>query len=169
MTDPWSIHPDLSCPTCHVVGKVISRTPDDDENYQICVECGMTWLEGPCVRPGDIKEMRLHWSRLHEGRPYEPPKHEFEPVKIKIDWSEYDRLLKEIYDKPVSFTGHTGDAIAKALGFSDASLWSDAWKFDGAPEDILIQYMPGDEWLGSMRVVAVDQATGTITVEYEKK
>jgi hypothetical protein len=95
--DSWSLHRDLSCPECHVLGKVISRTPDDDENYKVCVECGMTWMDGSCVRPDDIKEMRLHWSRLDEGRPYEEPEH-FEAVgKTPFDLSFMEQMLKDYY------------------------------------------------------------------------
>lgn len=94
-TDPWAIHRDLSCPECHALGKVISRTPDDEENYKVCVECGMTWMDGACVRPDDIKEMRLHWSRLDEGRPYEAPT----PIQTKnsATMDAINELMKRVY------------------------------------------------------------------------
>jgi len=109
--DPWSLHRDLSCPACHVTGKVVSEETDcscncDDycsgehgthEEY-CCVDCGQTWQDLGTISDAWLKERRIQYGRLIEGRPYEPPKPEPRGTKAKgIDVSWMDRLLKDVY------------------------------------------------------------------------
>jgi hypothetical protein len=107
--DPWSLHAALSCPACHVTGKVV-RFEREDGGYQccddehiddvdpyVCVECGQTWADTGVV--GDVKDYRVQYMRKVEGRPYEPPKPkepEF-PAPKPIDYSAFDAVLKEYY------------------------------------------------------------------------
>jgi hypothetical protein len=110
--DPWSLHRDLSCPKCHVLGKVV-RFEREDGGYQCgcdegdhvedvdpftCVECGHGWIESMALRPEDIKEARVNWSRLVEGRPYEPPAPPKPDQNQKSpDLSFMEQMLKDHY------------------------------------------------------------------------
>jgi hypothetical protein len=51
MTDPWTLHSELSCPSCHVKGKVVTNSADEDNDYYqgheapyTCVDCGSACL-----------------------------------------------------------------------------------------------------------------------------
>jgi hypothetical protein len=108
MTDPWTLHSELSCPSCHVKGKVVTNEADEDNDYYqgheapyVCVDCGASWLDHGTM--ADVKDYRVHWARLVEGRPYEPPK-PVEPVLVASPGSTsaefaktYEAALREHY------------------------------------------------------------------------
>ena len=88
MTDPYHIFPDLSCPSCRVVGKVIRFEREDggwhcgcddgdhvdDIDPYTCVECGYQFAHMGVESGAELKRLRVEWMRVYEGRPYEPPK-----------------------------------------------------------------------------------------------
>lgn len=95
-TNPYKHHAELSCPCCHVKGKVITNSADGvefdqgcftDEPY-VCCECGASWLDAGTFCDDALKEYRVNLMRLIEGRPYEPP---------KVDLGAYDSVLKDYY------------------------------------------------------------------------
>lgn len=111
-SDPWSLHAALACPSCHVVGKVVRFEREDggydccddehldDVDPYTCCECGQTWADTGQV--GDVKEYRVQYMRLVEGRPYEPPKpKEADPNAKKVDFSAYDSVLRDYYAKEI--------------------------------------------------------------------
>lgn len=184
--DPWSMHAALSCPSCHVVGKVVRFEREDgghdccdderldDVDPYTCCECGQTWADTGQV--GDVKEYRVAYSRLVEGRPYEPPKPK-EPVKSKVDISAFDGMLKGLYgpewfeERIVQLAalkctqpGYNGrfampdDAMAVPEFVTLNEANASAVYVKCAP-------MPDGEW----RTTKVDKETGTITVEFIKK
>ncbi len=129
--DPWNHFPDLSCPECHVLGKVVRCEDDewsDDVEPYVCVDCGHAFADVGMV--GDLKQYRTEYMRMVEGRPYEPPKPkepEF-PAPKPIDYSAYDSVLKEYYR-----------AAGVATGGRAYALSMDTWSI---PMD---NSLPGDE------------------------
>lgn len=102
--DPFKIHRELSCPCCHVKGQVVTNEADGVEFDQgcfadepfVCCSCGASWLDAGTFCDDALKEYRVAFSRVSEGRPYEPPKPK-EPVKSKLDFSAYDSVLRDHY------------------------------------------------------------------------
>lgn len=107
-TDPYKHHAELSCPCCHVKGKVITNSADGVEFDQgcftdepfVCCECGSSWLDSGTFVDDALKEYRVNLMRLVEGRPYEPPKPKpSEPSKL--DLSAFDKMLADAWRKDI--------------------------------------------------------------------
>jgi hypothetical protein len=101
--DPWSLFPSLSCPACHATGKVVREEDDDNEPPFMCCECGQLWKDDGVCADHWLKEARVAYGRLVEGRPYEaPPPKPHDPDAKHIDASAYDSVLKDYYQRPAS-------------------------------------------------------------------
>jgi hypothetical protein len=134
--DPWQLFASLSCPACHVTGKVVQdegEAYDEFESPFVCCACGQAWRDAGVV--GDVKDYRVQYMRMVEGRPYEPPKPK-EAVPTKVDLSAYDGVLKDYYQRPSS--GPTVlDLVNRAKAVAES--WhkpAEAYVFkstDGAP------------------------------------
>jgi hypothetical protein len=149
--DPWELHSALSCPACHVTGKVV-RFEREDGGYQccddehiddvdpyVCVECGQTWADTGVV--GDVKDYRVAYGRLIEGRPYE------EKIrKLVAEMQKGAEMPDRIPVHPSQY---------EALGIT-------------APSSVYMS--PPLPPAGSeLETVDVDEASGVITYRYVKK
>lgn len=134
-TDPYKHHAELSCPCCHVKGKVITNSADgiefdqgcySDEPY-VCCDCGASWLDSGTFCDDALKEYRVNLMRLVEGRPYEPPKPK-PSHPSKLDFGAFDKMLADARRKTLP----TGDIVTD-LGGSIQISGSAAWGADDIP------------------------------------
>jgi hypothetical protein len=171
--DPWSLHTSLSCPACHVTGRVV-RFEREDGGYQccddehlddvdpyVCVECGQTWADTGVV--GDVKDYRVAYGRLIEGRPYEPPKPKEAAASGrlgKLDLSAFDKMLADRWRKDIEEL-----AARPPLDFSKLkksahtyALSKDTWKLpDGAQPTTMPDTRETDE---KIRKLVAEMQTG---------
>lgn len=107
MTDPYRIVADAFCPHCGVKGRLLAEFETryeggdyDMESVQVevrsCVECG-AFHDAPGIGlDGWLKEQRIQFARVQEGRPYEPPPPvQREPSKLSETMGQFDKLLRD--------------------------------------------------------------------------
>lgn len=147
MTDPYRIVADAYCPHCGVKGRLLAEfeTRYEGGDYEqdstsvevrTCVDCG-AFHDAPDIGlDGWLKERRIHFARLIEGRPYEPPAPvPREPSRINMD--AYDTLLRHYYgpERVASYAMQVtfGEPVrAKPIAWNDVTIESDApnpWPF----------------------------------------
>jgi len=103
--DPYQIVADAFCPHCGVKGRMVAETStvyfyDDsaDNELRTCVECGGLHVvdidpEARAASVDWLKDARIQFGRLIEGRPYEPPP----PPPVDPNRKSLDEVLKRYY------------------------------------------------------------------------
>jgi hypothetical protein len=167
--DPWTLHASLSCPACHVIGKVVTCEDYDAEPPFVCCDCGSSWVDTGSYADESLKECRTNMMRLVEGMPYEAPRpKEPEPVAPALDLSKLKKT-SSAWPPFVIATGYVATAPSDSVGYA---LSMDTWHM---PADIplspsvVIPEPPADAEPGSLTITGVDQRNGIITVRYDKK
>lgn len=117
MTDPYRIAAEAHCPRCGIKGRLVATSEDrayyDEESYDVevrtCIDCGHSH-DAPVESSAEhLKQIRLQWGRLVEGRPYQPPAPKvtpFDGVHRSFDGRAFDDLLKRYYSLQLAEPGH---------------------------------------------------------------
>lgn len=156
--DPWTLHAALSCPSCHVTGKVVQCADDAwddarDSEPLTCVDCGAQWVDIGVV--GDVKDYRVQYMRMVEGRPYEPPK---PPEPKKATPHPFGKMLAEAWAKDIE--RRCNQPASPLFDLSKLKKTSAPW-----PQTIADPNCPpGLAFaIGGNAKIEVDERTGAIT------
>jgi hypothetical protein len=159
--DPWSLHASLSCPACHVTGKVVQNEAEAYDEFEapfVCCECGQAWRDAGMMGDDSLRECRVNMMRLVEGRPYEPPKPK-EPAPTKIDLT---KLTKTSHPWP-PFAIVADPAIPPDTVLMTSHPWTTLGDWMDRAREL------GEDEPDSFTVTGVFQRNGIITVRFDKK